>query len=430
MANSSVLGDAGPSSTPGVHDVPEALQVPTKAVTPGFQLVLSLANTVIWLSILPIGTILLPIQIAALDASNRFSNLSIATAIGVLAALITNPIAGALSDRTTSRLGRRRPWLIVGTILSAITLALMANATSFVALVLWWAIFHVAANALLAALSAVVPDQVPVRQRATVSSFVSLSLPLGAVIGAVLVTKAGKSTQLSYYTFIGALLVIMLLFVLVLRDKPLSREAAPRFKLGAFLAGFWVNPVRHPDFGWAWITRFLVYLSYFTALGYLLYFLQDAVHYQNPAQGVTTFQITLTGTLLIASISSGILSDRFQRRKLFVMGASFVLALSFLILAFFQTWPAVELAAAVLGIGFGAYLGVDIALITQVLPSASARGKDMGVINIANAFPQVVGSAIAALVINVFHSYTLLFVLAAILASLGAVLIQQIKDVR
>jgi len=275
-----------------------------------------------------------------------------------------------------------------------------------------------------------VPDQVPVRQRATVSSFVSLSLPLGAVIGAVLVTKAVKSTQLSYYTFIGALLVIMLLFVLVLRDKPLSREAAPRFKLGAFLAGFWVNPVRHPDFGWAWITRFLVYLSYFTALGYLLYFLQDAVHYQNPAQGVTTFQITLTGTLLIASISSGILSDRFQRRKLFVMGASFVLALSFLILAFFQTWPAVELAAAVLGIGFGAYLGVDIALITQVLPSASARGKDMGVINIANAFPQVVGSAIAALVINVFHSYTLLFVLAAILASLGAVLIQQIKDVR
>ena len=430
MANSSVLGDAGPSSTPGVHDVPEALQVPTKAVTPGFQLVLSLANTVIWLSILPIGTILLPIQIAALDASNRFSNLSIATAIGVLAALITNPIAGALSDRTTSRLGRRRPWLIVGTILSAITLALMANATSFVALVLWWAIFHVAANALLAALSAVVPDQVPVRQRATVSSFVSLSLPLGAVIGAVLVTKAVKSTQLSYYTFIGALLVIMLLFVLVLRDKPLSREAAPRFKLGAFLAGFWVNPVRHPDFGWAWITRFLVYLSYFTALGYLLYFLQDAVHYQNPAQGVTTFQITLTGTLLIASISSGILSDRFQRRKLFVMGASFVLALSFLILAFFQTWPAVELAAAVLGIGFGAYLGVDIALITQVLPSASARGKDMGVINIANAFPQVVGSVIAALVINVFHSYTLLFVFAAILASLGAVLIQQIKGVR
>src|SRR5229473_2401983 len=423
MADSTVL-------EPGVNNLPEALQIPAKAVSAGFQFLLSLANLVVWLSILPISQILLPTQVAALDAAHKFTNLSIAVAIGVLAAVITNPIAGALSDRTTSRLGRRRPWFIAGTLLSIAALALMANATSFVALVLWWAIFHVAANALLAALSAVVPDQVPVRQRATVSSFVSLSLPVGAVIGAVLVTRAVKSTQLSYYTFIGALLIVMMLLLLVLRDKPLPKGAAPRFNLRTFLAGFWINPVQYPDFGWAWITRFLVYLSYFTALGYLLYFLQDAIHYQQAAQGVTTFQIILTGTLLIASVISGILSDRFQQRKRFVMGASFVLVLSFLILAFFQTWPAVELAAAVLGVGFGAYLGVDIALITQVLPSASARGKDMGVINIANALPQVVGSAIAALVINAFHSYTLLFVLAAILASLGAILIHRIKGVR
>src|SRR6266581_4506159 len=422
MADSTVL-------EPGVNDLPEALQIPAKAVSTGFQFLLSLANLVVWLSILPISQILLPTQVAALDAANKFSNLSIAVAIGVLAAVITNPIAGALSDRTTSRLGRRRPWFIAGTLLSMAALALMANASSFIALVLCWAIFHVAANAILAALSAVVPDQVPVRQRATVSAFVSLSLPLGAVIGALLVTRVISSTQLSYYVFIGILFVVMALLVLVIHDKPLPEGAAPRFNLGAFLAGFWINPVTHPDFGWAWLTRFLVYLGYFISLGYLLYFLQDALHYQKAAQGVTTFQVILTATLLIASVISGILSDKFQRRKIFVMGASLVIVIAFLILAFFQTWPAVELAAAVLGLGFGAYLGVDIALITQVLPSASARGKDLGVINIANALPQVVGSAVAALLINAFHSYTMLFVLAAILASLGAILIQRIKSV-
>src|SRR5689334_17694343 len=120
-----------------------------------------------------------------------------------------------------------------------------------------------------------------------------------------------------------------------------------------------------------------------TALGYLLYFLEDAVHYKQAAQGVTTFQIILTGTLLIASVASGMLSDKLQRRKVFVIGASLVIALAFLMLAFWQTWTGVLLAAAVLGIGFGGYLGVDIALITQVLPSANARGKDLGVINIA-----------------------------------------------
>jgi len=408
----------------------EALQVPTKAVNAGFQMLLSLANLVIWLSILPISQILLPTQIAALGAANKFTNLTIATVVGVLAAVITTPIAGALSDRTTSRLGRRRPWFLVGSMLSAVTLALMANTTSFVALVIWWAIFHIAANAILAGLSAVVPDQVPLRQRATVSAFVSLSLPLGAVMGALLVTRVATSTQMSYYIFIGLLLMVMMLFILVLRDKPLPKEAAPRFHLATFLAGFWVNPVKYPDFGWAWLTRFLVYLSYFTALGYLLYFLQDAVHYQKAAQGVTTFQIILTGTLLLSSVASGVLSDRLQRRKVFVVGASLVIALSFLILAFFQTWLAVELAGGVLGLGFGAYLGVDIALITQLLPSANARGKDLGVINIANAFPQIVGVSIAAFAVNTFHSYTLLFVLAAILALLGAGLIQRIKSVR
>src|SRR6266480_1353670 len=430
MANSSVTDDARLSLEHGGDDVPEALQIPTKAASPGFQLLLTLANMVIWLSILPISQILLPTQIAALSAANKFTNLTIATVVGVLAAVITNPIAGALSDRTTSRLGRRRPWFIVGSLLSAVTLALMANSASFVALVAWWAIFHIAANAILAGLSAVVPDQVPVRQRGTVSAFVSLSLPLGAVIGALLVTRVARSTQMSYYIFIALLLMVMMFFILVLRDKPLPKEAAPRFHLGTFLAGFWVNPVKYPDFGWAWLTRFLVYLSYFTSLGYLLYFLQDAVHYQKAAQGVTTFQIILTGTLLIASVVSGMLSDKFGRRKVFVMGASLVIALSFLILAFWQTWTGVQLAAAVLGIGFGAYLGVDIALITQVLPSANARGKDLGIINIANAFPQIVGSTIAALVINAFHSYTILFVLAAILTSLGAVLIQRITSVR
>ncbi len=430
MAQPSITDDERLVLDSSTSEVPEALQIPTRAVSPGFQLLLSLANTAIWLSILPIGQILLPLQIAAFNTAARFSNLAIATSVGVFAALLTNPIAGALSDRTTSRLGRRRPWLIVGTVFSVIALALMANPANFIMLVIWWAIFHVAANAVLAALSAVVPDQVPVRQRATVSAFVSLSLPLGAVIGALLVTKVVKSTALSYYTFAAILAVVMLIFVLLLRDKPLPKGAAPRFQLGKFLADFWVNPAKYPDFGWAWITRFMVYLSYFTALGYLLYFLEDAVHYQKAAQGVTTFQIILTGTLLIASIISGMLSDKLQRRKVFVMGSSLVIAAAFLMLAFWHTWTGVQVAAAVLGIGFGAYLGVDIALITQVLPSANARGKDLGVINIANALPQVIGVATAALVISVFHSYTILFILAALLASFGALLIRQIKSVR
>src|SRR3989442_3105930 len=133
------------------HDLNEieALQVPTKAVNAGFQVLLSLANLVIWLSILPISQILLPTQIATFSAANKYTNLTIATVVGVLAAVITNPIAGALSDRTTSRLGRRRPWFLVGSILSAGSLPLIAHSTHFVPLVGLWAILHLVANSIL-----------------------------------------------------------------------------------------------------------------------------------------------------------------------------------------------------------------------------------------------------------------------------------------
>src|SRR5579859_3733925 len=409
---------------------------PTRSVSLGFQLLLCLANMACWICVLPVGLILLPTQIAALDPVHKISNLALITAVGALAALITNPIAGALSDRTTSPLGRRKPWLIAGTLLSALTLVAMAHTVGFVALVIAWGVFHVAINVLLAALSAVVPDQVPVQQRATVSAITSLALPVGSVFGSLLITKMLNIPQIAYYILAGLLLVSMLLFVLMLREDLLDRRQVSRFQLRSFLASFWINPVRHPDFAWAWVTRFLVYLSYYVALGYLLYFLQDALHYsrlfpqQTAAQGVTLVQTILTGTLLVTSLLGGILSDKFRRRKIFVIGSSLVIALAFVILALFPSWPALEAAAIVLGIGFGAYLSVDIAMITQVLPSANAHGKDLGVINIANALPQVVGPTLAALAINLFHSYTALFLLATILALLGAAFVQRIQSVR
>ncbi|HLZ56811.1 MAG TPA: MFS transporter [Ktedonosporobacter sp.] len=409
---------------------------PSQSVTLGFQLLLCLANMACWICVLPVGLILLPTQIAALDPVHKISNLAIITAVGALAALITNPIAGALSDRTTSPLGRRKPWLIAGTLLSALTLVTMAHTAGFVALVIAWGVFHVAINVLLAALSAVVPDQVPVQQRATVSAITSLALPVGSVLGSLLITKILNIPQIAYYILAGILLVSMLLFVLMLREDLLDRRQVSRFQLRSFLASFWINPVRHPDFAWAWVTRFLVYLSYYVALGYLLYFLQDALHYsrlfpqQTAAQGVTLVQTILTGTLLVTSLLGGILSDKFRRRKIFVIGSSLVIALAFVILALFPSWPALEAAAIVLGIGFGAYLSVDIAMITQVLPSTNAYGKDLGVINIANALPQVVGPTLAALAISLFHSYTALFLLATILALLGAAFVQFIKSVR
>jgi len=223
---------------------------------------------------------------------------------------------------------------------------------------------------------------------------------------------------------------------LLLRDKPLSKEFIPPFQLWTFLKGFWVNPRQHPDFGWAWITRFLVVLGYSLGTGYLFFYLQDVVKYEqhfpgkSVLQGASTLQIISTVATIAFTVIGGFISDRTGRRKIFVILSSIILGLMLLGYGFFPVWEALLVVTAISGLGFGVYLAVDLALVTQVLPSAKDRAKDLGIINIANTLPLSMAPLMAAYVINTTHSYLLMFVIGAIVTLLGAILVQPIKSVR
>lgn len=413
--------------------IPEVLQAPTKQVSVLFQSTFFLANVAIWFAKFPFTQIVLPLQILAFDPANKINDLALVVGVGAFAGLVANPLAGALSDRTTSRLGRRRPWIIAGTIISVVVLLLLAYAPSISLLLLEWTLYQIAINAVLAALLALLPDQVPLQQRATVSSFTGLSIPLGLVLGSLFVTGVLKqAVQPSYYIIGAIFLVSMLLIVLVTPDKIMKKELLSAFNLKEFLTSFWISPRKHPDFAWAWITRFLIILSSTVVTDYLLYYLQDTQHYtaKAAASGVTTFNSIYGIVLILAAFLSGVLSDKFQRRKVFVIIAGLIVAASMLLLAFVQTRTGLLISAALFGLGFGIYLAVDVALVTQVLPKASDRAKDLGVFTAASSLPQVLVPIIASPLINVFHSYALIFVIVAIAAVLSGVLIQPIKGVR
>ena len=127
-------------------------------------------------------------------------------------------------------------------------LVVLATAPNFLVLALAWTLLQICLNLVLAALAAVVPDRVPVRQRATVSAFVGLSAPVGIVIGDVLIALLIKSTPLSYYTILGVLFTVMFLLIVFMRDPVLPREAVAPLYLRSFLTSFWVNPMQYPDF--------------------------------------------------------------------------------------------------------------------------------------------------------------------------------------
>ncbi len=101
-----------------------------------------------------------------------------------------------------------------------------------------------------------------------------------------------------------------------------------------------------------------------------------------------------------------------------------------LIVVGWQTWPATLITGLVLGLGFGMYLSVDQALITQVLPVAKDRAKDLGIINIANSAPQVLAPAVAGVAITYLGGYRGMFLLAAVVTLLGALAVIPIRSVR
>jgi MFS family permease len=165
------------------------------------------------------------------------------------------------------------------------------------------------------------------------------------------------------------------------------------------------------------------------------------IHYARlfPGQSVDAGVTLLSAIALITSLFSvllaGLVSDRLQSRKPFVITASILLGLSLLILAFVHSWPATIVAFVLIGIAFGAYSAVDSALVTQVLPRAEDRGKDMGVIGIALSLAQFIAPSLGALAISLFApnvnvGYTSLYLLAAVLTFLGALLVLPIKGVR
>ncbi|WP_433529350.1 MFS transporter [Micromonospora sp. CA-263727] len=417
---------------PTPTSLPAALAEPTLPVRRGWIALLFAANLGVWMAFFTPIQVLLPQQLGQIAPANKETMLAVVTGLGALAAVVVNPLVGALSDRTCLRIGgrefgRRHVWTLGGALLGALSLALLAQAQTVLGVAVGWVAAQTCFNAMLASLTAAVPDRVPVTQRGGVSGWVGIPQALGLVLGVVLVTAVVTGNAAGYLAMAAVVLLLALPFALRTADDPLPRAHRPALR--GLLAGMWVSPRRHPDFGWAWITRFLVQLG--NALGtlYLLYFLTDEVRVADPDGGLLVLILLYTAGLMSTTVVAGRLSDRSGRRKVFVIAAGMLIAVAALLLAVAPTWPMAMTAAVLLGAGYGVYLSVDAALITQVLPKATDRAKDLGVINIANSAPQVLGPAISAPIVVYLGGYPALYATTAAVTVLGSVLVLKIRSV-
>jgi MFS family permease len=406
-----------------------ALTDPIRPVSAVWVLWLSLISVGVWSGFFGPIQVLLAQQAEAISPDHKEAVLSLVTGVGAAISVFANPLAGAFSDRTVLRVGRRLPWVLGGLGLSVVAMVILGQASTVLTMVIGWSMAQVGLNAILAAITATVPDQVPTRQRGVVGGWLAIAQTMGIVAGSGIAAATG-SISVGFLTTAGILVVTSLPYVLDSRDLALDPKDREPFELGRFVRSFWISPKTYPDFAWAWGTRFLMNLGNALLLLYLLYYLKEAVHLTDKEAEDGVF--LLTGVYAVVSIVTavvgGIWSDRLGRRKIFVIWSGLIAAGALLLIAFVTTWAGAVVGAVILGIGFGIYTAVDFAMITEVLPSADDRAKDLGVINIANALPQVLAPAVAAGVLGLGLGYSTLYVVAAGVSVLGSVLVVNIKS--
>ena len=361
------------------------------------------------------------------------NSLALVTGIGALLAMVGNPFFGRMSDRTSSRLGMRRPWMVIGLVGGSLGVLVVALAPSIPVVLVGWCIAQLFFNALLAAMVAVLPDQVPTAQRGLVSGVLGVCLPIASVSGTFLV-QLFTGNQLAMFLVpcaIGGFFI--LLFAVTLKDRRLAKADRPTWSLREFAGTFYVNPRKSPDFAWAFASRFMFVLAYAFLTTYQAYYLLDKIGSAEADVPQQIFLGTLVQSVVVvaASLVGGRLSDRTGRRKIFVLTASIVYGLAMFVIAIASNFNGFLVGMAIGGLGFGVYMAVDLALVADVLPDKDNAAKDLGVFNIAGALPFSIAPAIAPVILAIGGgSYGVLYAVAGVCAIIGAVAILPVKRVR
>ena len=405
---------------------------PVRRVGGGWIAAFALAWFGVWMAQLTPVQLLLPAQIQdRLKTDDWVQNViafGIISGISALCAIVAFPVTGALSDRTTSRFGRRRPWIAAGAAIFALSLLLLGLQTTMVGIGVFWCLALIGFCVLTAALTATISDQVPVDQRGYVSGWLSAPQAVGTIAGIMLVTLLALGTFLGY-TAMAVLLVIFVIPFLFIPDAVLRPEQRAPWSLRVMIDSLWISPKRYPDFGWTLLSRVLVNFGNAFGTSLLLYFLEFGLGDKHAQDDLIVLVLIYMVFVILAALVFGRLSDALGRRKAFVFLASSLQALAAIILAIVPLFSVAMVAAGLLGLGYGCFLAVDQALATQVLPDPESRGKDLGIMNIATAVPQAAAPLLGAFLVFV-AGFAGLFFTAAVFAFAGALAVSRVKAVR
>ena len=424
-----------------------------------------LTLSVLWFSLnfvtAALVPIVLPVQIALFIAPGVIGSAPQAVALGWLStlgaiiSLVVPPVVGALSDRTRSPLGRRRPYVAIGALLLVFSVTVLAAPRDVVFLLGGLVLYQLGSNVCTAGYQGIIPDLVPQTQRGVASGYMGVMTILGSAaslgLAAVLLSPVVNSITSHdlilqgaglYYLAAGVVVVVGAgITLLGIHEAPLAVAPVEAVVVQngwrnrvRRLGDLWLEPLRRRDYRWVFLTRCSVMLGLSLFMTFIEYYLANVSHVTNFVAETAALAVLALLGAAFSAFTLGMMSDRINRVGLvcFASACMSLAAASFMFLPdTFPLWP----LGLLFGIGYGAYTSVDWALAVDVLPSASTVGKDMGIWTIATTLPAILAPVIGGVAISlasVFRAtsagYRAVFALAAAFLVAGAVFILRVRD--
>jgi MFS family permease len=347
--------------------------------------------SIYWLGITTIwgglDGVVIPRRLEELDPDFAGRLQAIINSVGVIAPIVVQPTIGVISDHTISRWGRRKPYILIGTFFDVILLFAFATSNSFLAMVAFYFLLQVSSNFAQGPFQGYVPDLVPARQVGMASGFMGSMIVLGRIVGTGVATIGLTVFDSFFFATIGLGVVEAVTMVVLVSTIDEGTAAPPRRQswVRVALSAWGTDLLKERSVLWLLAVRALFLGAVAAPLSYaFFYFLRS---HDMTTDDATTMVFIGTGIVgistLLATIPAARISDRVGRRPvIWAATAIGAVGLTGVALA-----PTAELGIALLipfGIATGAFLSVDWALMTDVIPKHTS-GRYMGILNVGTA---------------------------------------------
>ncbi|MFD3449896.1 MFS transporter [Microbacteriaceae bacterium 4G12] len=406
----------------------EAIKTPFKRLAAG----ISIGFGLMLMGFLTVGAILIPLKVMAIDPKGYAASYGLVAGVSAIFSLIGNPIGGAISDRSNVAFGRRRLWILIGSLIGSLCIMYIYFSKTVLGVVIGWSAAQFFFNFSWAAYTALIPDQVEESKRGTMSGIFGILLPLFMTLGMILIQIMNNATdfvKFTTFTAIGVIGPVISLFLI--KEGKVEFVKKNNNNTGSFvekITKVYPSPKKFPEFTWALFAKFLLMLGY-CSMFYLTIMLGARMHMDKGQITSIYANIMIFGNIftVIASLIGGVLSDKIRKQKIFLYISSVILALGILL----YTIPSVTafyIAAIVCAIGGGCFMAVDTAMVARVLPNQEDAAKDFGIMNVANCLPQSIVPAIGPLLLSI-GGWNFFFIFLAIMPIIGMFTIMPIPEV-